>query len=196
MKKNLKRGITGAVILAVVLLAGYYFQRLQIKSYSPEDIVAYQQDDLQLEVFYNRPYKKNRVIFGGLVPYGEVWRTGANEATTFQTSKDIMVDGSFLAAGKYTLWTIPGENSWKVIFNSEMYPWGITLDKVPSRLPEYDVLTIEVPVEQPDSPVEQFSIYFEEANDLIEMNLAWDTTLISVPITEASKNSVANAHSS
>jgi hypothetical protein len=71
------------------------------------------------------------VIFGGLVPYGEVWRTGANEATTFTTNQDLLVDGSFLAAGKYTLWTIPGPESWKVIFNSKMYPWGIDTDKKP-----------------------------------------------------------------
>ncbi|WP_424494790.1 DUF2911 domain-containing protein [Salinimicrobium sp. GXAS 041] len=196
MKKNLKRIIFGTGVLCLVVLAGYYLQRLQTKSYSPEDTVAYQQDDLQMEVFYNRPYKKNREIFGGLVPYGEVWRTGANEATTFQTNENIMVDGSFLPAGKYTLWTIPGEDSWKVIFNSEMYPWGITLDKVPSRLPEHDVLTIEVPVEEPGSSIEQFSIYFQETNELIEMILAWDMTVISIPIIEASQTMMPESISS
>lgn len=185
MKRNVKRSITGAVIFSAVLLIGYYVLKVQTKSYSPEDTVTFQQDDLELQVFYNRPYKKGREIFGGLVPYDEVWRTGANEATTFETNKDILVDGSFLPAGKYTLWTIPGENSWKVIFNSEMYPWGITLDKVPSRLPEYDVLTVEAPVNKLDSSIEQFTIFFEEANGLVEMILAWDTTAISVPIKKA-----------
>jgi hypothetical protein len=96
MKKNLKFGIIGAVVFTLIILGGYYFSNIRTKSYSPEDIVAYQHDDLQLEVFYNRPYKKGREIFGGLVPYDQVWRTGANEATTFQTNKDIMVDGSLL----------------------------------------------------------------------------------------------------
>ena len=175
----------GAAIIGLIILAGYYILKVQTKSFSPEDTVVYQQDDLELEVFYNRPYKKNRVIFGGLVPYDEIWRTGANEATTFSTNKDILVDGSLLTAGKYTLWTIPGEDSWKVIFNSEMYPWGITLDEVPSRLPEYDVLIVEVPVHELETSIEQFTITFEERNDLIMMILAWDQTAIRVPITEA-----------
>lgn len=185
MKKNLKRSLIGAGIFILVALGAYYTLKIKTKSYSPEDTIAFQQQELELEVFYNRPYKKNREIFGGLVPYGEVWRTGANEATTFQTNKDILIDGSFLPAGKYTLWTIPGEDSWKVIFNSEMYPWGITLDKIPSRLAEFDVLTVEVPVETLDTSVEQFSIYFKESNDLILMTLAWDQTAVYVPIKEA-----------
>lgn len=191
MKKNLKRSLLGAVIFTILVLSAYYVLNIKTKSYSPEDTIAYQQDDLELEVFYNRPYKKNRKIFGGLVPYNEVWRTGANEATTFQTNKDIMIDGSPLPAGKYTLWTIPGEESWKVIFNSEMYPWGITLDKVASRLPEHDVLTVERPVVTLEDPIEQFIIDFEETNDLIMMVLAWDTTAVYVPIKEMEMNGTA-----
>lgn len=192
MEKNLKFSLIGAVIFTLLVLGGYYFSNIRTKSYSPEDIVAYHQDDLELEVFYNRPYKKGREIFGGLVPYDQVWRTGANEATTFQTNKDIMVDGSLLRAGKYTLWTIPGEESWKIIFNSEMYPWGITLDKVPSRLPEYDVFTVEVPVRRLNSSIEQFSITFEEANEFVVMILAWDTTALYVPMKEPESNLTAS----
>jgi len=160
----------------------YIIYKNNTKSYSPEDTVEYNSGDLHLEVFYNRPYKKDREIFGGLVPYNEVWRTGANEATTFTTSKDILVDGSPLPAGTYTLWTIPMEDSWKVIFNSEMYPWGITADKLPSRVADYDVLTIEVPVRKLKNSVEQFTINFEEQREFINLNLAWDQTLIRVPI--------------
>lgn len=185
MKKNLKRSLIGAGIFFFIILAAYYSLNIKTKSYSPEETVIFQRDDLKLEVFYNRPYKKNREIFGGLVPYGEVWRTGANEATTFETNKDLLVDGSLLPAGKYTLWTIPGEDSWKVIFNSQMYPWGITLDKVASRLPEYDVLTLEVPVNRLYNSLEQFTIYFQEANDFILMILAWDQTAVHVPMREA-----------
>ena len=160
----------------------YIIYKNNTKSFSPEDTVELSSGDLQLEVFYNRPYKKDREIFGGLVPYNEVWRTGANEATTFFTSKDILVDGSLLPAGTYTLWTIPGPESWKVIFNAEMYPWGITADKLPSRIAEYDVLTIEVPVRNLKNPVEQFTIYFEEKQGLINFHLIWDNTLIRVPL--------------
>ncbi len=163
-------------------MVAYIVYKNNTKSFSPEDTVEFSSGELQLEVFYNRPYKKEREIFGGLVPYNEVWRTGANEATTFFTSEDILVDGSLLPAGTYTLWTIPKEDSWKVIFNSEMYPWGITADKLPSRVPQYDVLTIEVPVKKLKNPVEQFTIFFEEKQGLINFHLVWDKTLIRVPL--------------
>lgn len=182
MKRNYKTGLKIAGILIGVVLIVLFFQRYSTKAYSPEDTVIYQDTGLELEVFYNRPYKKERKIFGGLVPYGEVWRTGANEATTFYTSEDLLVDGSMLPAGKYTLWTIPGENSWKVIFNSKMYPWGIDNDKKAYRQPEFDALVLEVPVRKQETQIEQFSIFFERGNDFVLLNFAWDETLVTVPL--------------
>ena len=187
MKKTIERTLLGFAILVGTIMVAYFIFKTDTKSYSPEDTVVFENKELQLEVFYNRPYKKGRQIFGGLVPYNEIWRTGANEATTFTTNKDILVDGSPLAAGTYTLWTIPMEDSWKVIFNSEMYPWGITADKRPSRIPEYDVLTVQVPVQKLEQPVEQFTIDFDEQHNFILMNLVWDQTLVSVPIKDAEK---------
>lgn len=172
--------IAGAIIVLGIVLA--LILRYTTKAHSPEDTVTYVKEDLRLEVFYNRPFKKEREIFGKLVPYNEVWRTGANEATTFETSKDILVDGSLLKTGKYTLWTIPLENSWKVIFNSKMYPWGINLDEKAYRDPEFDALVLERPVNKLDSTLEQFTIIFEESGDFIYMFLAWDDTSVSLPI--------------
>lgn len=185
MKKNYKTGLKIAGVLILLVLVGLFFQRNFTKAHSPEDIVLYEGDSLELEVFYNRPYKKERVIFGELVPYGEVWRTGANEATTFTTNQDLLVDGSYLPAGKYTLWTIPGEETWKVIFNSKMYPWGIDTEKKAYREPEFDALVLEVPVQNMNSVMEQFSIYFERANDMVIMNLAWDQTKVTLPLQTA-----------
>lgn len=185
MDKKYKTGLKIAGAVIVLVLIGLFFQRNFTKAHSPEDIVLYEDDSLELEVFYNRPYKKERVIFGELVPYGEVWRTGANEATTFYSNKDLLVDGSYLPAGKYTLWTIPGEESWKVIFNSKMYPWGIDTDKKAYRDAEFDTLVLEVPVQEMKEEMEQFSIYFERANDLVIMNLAWDQTKVTLPLQTA-----------
>ena len=182
MQSKIKKSILGLVIVLGAIMLTYIIYKNNTKSYSPEDTVEFSSGDLELEVFYNRPYKKDREIFGGLVPYNEVWRTGANEATTFFTSKDILVDGSLLPAGTYTLWTIPQEETWKVIFNSEMYPWGITADKLPSRIPEYDVLTVEVPTRELNNPVEQFTIYFQEKQGFVHLNLVWDQTLVRVPL--------------
>ncbi|MDT0686884.1 DUF2911 domain-containing protein [Autumnicola psychrophila] len=189
LKKSLK--IIGAI--TAVILAIAFVLRYDTKAHSPQDTVHFKSNGITLEVFYNRPYKKDREIFGGLVPYDEVWRTGANEATTFQTDKDILVDGSLLKAGKYTLWTIPGKETWKVIFNSQMYPWGIDLEKKAYRDPQYDVLVIETAVNKIDNNVEQFTISFEERNDLIFLFLSWDDTRISLPIKEAEGVEVAES---
>ncbi|RKS45099.1 Protein of unknown function (DUF2911) [Gillisia mitskevichiae] len=181
--KNSRR-FTIKIIIAViaVVIAGVLLWRYSTKALSPEDSSLFSEDSLKMEVVYNRPYKKGREIFGQLVPYNEVWRTGANEATTFSTNRDILIDGSLLQSGTYTLWTIPNKESWKVIFNSKMYPWGINLEKKASRDPSFDVLVLETPVIKMKDTLEQFSIYFEKANDLVLFNLAWDDVKISIPI--------------
>ncbi|TRO63953.1 DUF2911 domain-containing protein [Christiangramia sabulilitoris] len=173
----------GGIIIFLALVIALIF-RYTTKAHSPEDTVVYTKEDLEIEVFYNRPYKRDRDIFGKLVPYNEVWRTGANEATTFETNKDLQVDGSLLKAGKYTLWTIPMENSWKIMFNSKMYPWGINMDKQAYRDPRFDELVLERPVQQTGMVYEQFTIAFEASGEFIFMSLAWDDTLINIPIKE------------
>lgn len=187
MKRTIKRTFLGLAILAGTIMVSYVIFKTNTKSFSPEETVTFPAEELTLEVFYNRPYKKDREIFGGLVPYDEVWRTGANEATTFFTDKDILVDGSLLAAGTYTLWTIPKEDSWKIIFNSKLYPWGITPDGEPSREAAFDVLTIEVPVIKLEQPIEQFTIDFKNTHDFILMTMAWDQTMVEIPIKDLSK---------
>ncbi|MGM0934531.1 MAG: DUF2911 domain-containing protein [Bacteroidota bacterium] len=189
MNSTLKTTLKILGIILVLSAGIIYFLRTTTKTHSPEETVTFSKGDLELEVFYNRPYKKDRVIFGELVPYNEVWRTGANEATTFTTNKDILVDGSELKAGKYTLWTIPMEESWKVIFNSKMYPWGIDLEEKAYRDPEYDMLVLEVPASISETSIEQFTILFEETNDLIFMVLSWDKTRVAVPIKEKEPSS-------
>lgn len=184
MKKPQGWSIKLIIAVVAIIICGVLLWRYATKAHSPEDTSVFAEGSLEMEVVYNRPYKKGREIFGKLVPYGEVWRTGANEATTFTTNKDIFVDGSELKKGIYTLWTIPEKDSWKVIFNSKMYPWGINLEKVASREPEFDALVLELPTRKLQDTLEQFSIYFDKQNDLIFLNLAWDTVKVAVPIKE------------
>ena len=175
--------ITG-VAVALLIILGFvakFFVKQHDKSFSPEEEVTFTSGDLAIQVFYNRPYKKSREIFGGLVPYDKVWRTGANEATTFQTSKDLSFEGSVLKRGKYSLWTIPGEETWKVIFNSEYGQWGIGSDGEANRNPAKDVLTIDVHAVQQEQIFEQFTISFEKVGEDAEMVLIWDKTLVAVP---------------
>lgn len=175
------------IVLAVLVLAGIVGWPMlmeQTKKASPEQIVSYQQNGLDLEVFYCRPSKKGRDIFGGLVPYGEVWRTGANEATTFETGTNIKVAGQDLPAGKYTLWTLPGEQEWEIIFNEKMYAWGVGFNAKASIDREADKLVVKVPAESTTSVVDTFTIAFE-AGDTATVNhmvLSWDDTRVRVPI--------------
>ncbi len=177
--KVLRRIVIIAAIVVGLLYLAFQFMKTQTKKHSPEDTVEYVQGDLSLSVTYSRPYKKGRVIFGELVPYGEVWRTGANEATTFTTSKDLTIDGKTLPAGDYTLWTIPNQDSWNVIFNNKQYGWGVNFSAEASRDPEADVVNVQVPVEKMSNVTEQFTIAFEDG-EALKMTLAWDEVKVAV----------------
>ncbi|MDB5136313.1 MAG: hypothetical protein JWP37_2916 [Mucilaginibacter sp.] len=95
---------------------------------SPRDSVSGTVAGSTIKISYGSPSVKGRKIWGGLVPYDQIWRTGANPATIFETSKDIKIGGKTLPAGKYSLYTKPGEKEWKVIFNSQTGQWGIKMD--------------------------------------------------------------------
>ncbi len=183
MPKLLKQTLFIILGLVIISFLAMYLMKKNTKKHSPEETITHTAKDVTFTVFYNRPFKKGRKIFGNLVPFDQVWRTGANEATTFTTSKDIMVDGSILKKGTYTLWTVPNAKSWKVIFNKKEYSWGVDMNGTPKRNETYDALTVEVPVHPLLNVVEQFSIYFENAKDFTILYLAWDRTAIAVPIT-------------
>lgn len=97
-----------------------------------------------VSIRYNSPSVKGRQIWGGLVPYDKVWRAGANQATIFTTDKDIKVEGKALPAGKYSLYAIPGEKEWTIIFNSQTGQWGITRAGETTEDPTKDVLRVTV----------------------------------------------------
>lgn len=128
----------------------------------------------KVEITYSRPFVNERTIWGELVPYGEVWRTGANEATTFEISHDAKINGKALAAGEYGLFTIPGKDSWTVIFNKEAEQWGAF-----QYNQEEDALRVEVSPESA-THAEMFTIGFSDVDsDSAQVNLHWKET--SVP---------------
>jgi hypothetical protein len=180
----MKRLLLFAGLLVVFLLAGAIFWWYNTKSYSPENSVTFQDGELRITVSYNRPFKKGRAIFGGLVPYGKTWRTGANEATVFETNQDLFLDGKKLAKGKYSLWTVPGEQQWQVIFNTTIPPWGIDVMKngEAARDPQATEVIVEVPTMLSPKEIEQFTITVEKVNDSMELVLMWDRTLVAVPL--------------
>lgn len=183
MSKTLKIILIIISGLVIISIAGFYFLKTNTKKLSPEDTLIFEKENLKIEVFYNRPFKKGRKIFGELVPYNEVWRTGANEATTFKTNKDLLIEGSKLKAGKYTLWTIPKKTSWQVIFNEKMYNWGVNFsDGKASKVEKFDALKVEVPISKNLKTIEQFSIYFDEQFGTINMFLAWDNIVVPLSL--------------
>ena len=173
---TMKRILTILGILAAVLLVGFLILRTTTKSNSPEATAQTNQNGLIVKVDYCRPYKKGRQIFGGLVPYGKVWRTGANEATLIKFDQNVTVAGQSLKAGEYTLWTIPSQQGWIVVINGETGQWGTNYDQ------KKDVFRTPIS-SRPHSPMaEQFTISFTPATGGTDMILAWDTTEAIVPI--------------
>ncbi|TNJ43065.1 DUF2911 domain-containing protein [Tamlana fucoidanivorans] len=183
MNAFLKRTLILLSIIALGLfLYSVFVENIFSPRLSPKDTVEFKLNDLKLEVFYNRPYKKGREIFGALVPYNQVWRTGANEATTFETNQTLDVKGMPLTPGKYTLWTVPKDSAWTVIFNSKQYKWGVNAQMQPMWDPNYDVINVDVPVEKLANPVEQFTISFDNSTDNLFLTMAWDDVKIAVPL--------------
>src|SRR5271157_4863601 len=125
---------------------------------SPHEKVTATVGGQTITVEYGRPYLKGRKMLGGHEPYGKVWRTGADEATTFTTNSDLMFGSLHVPAGTYALFTIPGENEWTVILNKVAKTWGaFDYDKNKAQ----DLGQIKVPVEKLSSPVEQLTISIE-----------------------------------
>jgi hypothetical protein len=161
----------------------FYFRFFYTKSFSPQGEVAFEKDNLKVSILYNRPSKKGRVIFAkdGLVPFGRVWRTGANEATVLKTNQSLEFAEQELPAGEYSVWTIPGPQTWKVILNSEIPSWGVGFDGQAQRNPEKDALMVEVPIVTQDKEFEQFTISIDKMGDEMELVFIWDKTLVAVP---------------
>ncbi len=180
--KIIKWVLISLAVLALVLFLAFQWMKSSTKKMSPEGNVSFKFEEYDVNLFYNRPSVKGRTIFGQLVPYNEVWRTGANEATTFTTATDLEIDGKILPAGEYSLWTIPGEQEWQFIWNSKVPGWGVDWDGKANHDPEFDVLTTTIYKETIPNIIEQLTINLVQTNEGFEMQLAWENVLARVPI--------------
>ena len=177
--KNILKIIVGFVV-AAILYVGY----MVAFPVSPLETVTYSSEISDFEVVYSRPYKNDRLIFGSeaegaLVPFRQYWRTGANAATTFQTSNDVLFGDKKIKAGIYRLYTVPNKETWKVTLNSEA-------DKLFAiSEPDYskDIITTKLPSRSDlETAVEQFTIDFAQDSLGLNMNLVWDKTILSIPL--------------
>ncbi|MCW9705674.1 DUF2911 domain-containing protein [Aliifodinibius sp. 1BSP15-2V2] len=132
-----------------------------------------------MKIIYGQPYKRGRKIFGELVPYNEVWRTGANEATELTTTQDILWAGKKLKAGTYALFCIPRENDpWTIILNSQLGQWG-AFDYQSTD----DELRVDIPSTKTESSTEAFTIEFAKLDgDSTQVVMGWNKTEVSIPV--------------
>ncbi|QNL51123.1 DUF2911 domain-containing protein [Olivibacter sp. SDN3] len=152
------------LVFLCVSAVGVQAQQDKSKRPSPPDSVKVTTGSgLDVEIHYSRPSVKGRALGVDIAPLGTVWRTGANEATTFAISKDATIDGKSLKAGKYSLYSIPGENTSTIIFNKIWDQWGTNYDE------KEDELRVDVPTEESTDFKEQFTITASETG-LIELH--------------------------
>ena len=130
-----------------------------------------------ITVDYSSPRVKGRKIYGELVPFGQVWRTGANEATTFVVTADVTVGGTPVPAGSYTIYTIPNKDKWTLIISKKTGEWGTNYAGASE-----DLARIDMKASPLSSPVENFTISFDKSANGGTLNIDWETTRASVSI--------------
>jgi hypothetical protein len=173
----LSRALVAAAI-ALVPFCVLEAQEAQPRILSPRDSVVQVVGEGRVVIDYGRPSKRRRKeIFGALVPYGVVWRTGANEATHLRTDRDLMIGKLRVPRGTYTLWTIPGREQWTLIVNHQTGQWGTEYDST------QDLGRVTMEVAPLEEPLEQFTIAIRPAhNGSAVLRMSWDTTQASIPI--------------
>jgi len=161
----------------VLFMTSYIASLAQEQRVSPLSVTISRYKDTYVKIVYSQPHKNGRDIFGKLVPFGEVWRTGANEATEITITRDILVNGQELKAGTYSIFTIPNTTTWTIIFNSDLGLWGAY-----NYNAKKDVLRIVVPTIVTGDVAEAFTIGIDARNDKADIFLHWDKTKVIIPV--------------
>ena len=172
--------ILGSALIATLTLAGIAVVAQQDKPSRPSPPAKAEcklQGGKDITIDYSSPRAKGRKIFGGLVPYGQIWRAGANEATTLVTGSDVSIGGKAVPAGSYTIFTIPGEGKWTLVISKKTGEWGTAYPG-----PDNDLARIDMKVSKLAAPVENFTIALDPAGAGCILKMEWETTGASVDI--------------
>lgn len=162
----------------IALFASVQAQQLQMPQASPSATISQKVGLTDVKVEYSRPSTKGRKIFGELVPYGQVWRTGANSATTLEFSTEVMIKDTVVPSGKYALYTIPGKNEWTIVLSKNTDLWGSI-----GYTPDDDVTRFKVPVNKLSRKYETFEISFNNMTDNgADLSMKWDNTRVDFRI--------------
>jgi hypothetical protein len=170
------RGVIGFTV-AVAFIAPNGLLATQSQRLSPHETVNATVDGAKISITYGRPYMKGRKIAGGLVPYGQVWRTGADEATTLVTDKALMFGNTHVEPGTYTLYTLPGEDGWQLIINKQTGQAGTEYNQA------QDLARIPMKVTKTPAAVEQFTIAINDTSAGGELKLTWENSDVRAPFT-------------
>lgn len=167
-------GVLAGIVVAMALgrVGGVEAQKKPVAS--PRDSLSVSIGGAQITVNYGRPSKRGRAVFDSLVPYGSVWRTGANAATAFTTTKPLMIGSLMVPAGSYTLFTIPGKASWQLIVNKQTGQWGLEYDATK------DLGRVEMKVETLPAVVEMMAIKVVPGAKGGVLRVEWDRTAATV----------------
>lgn len=155
-----------------------FSQDMKLPAPSPTAYLKQDFSTSNIEITYSRPNVRGRKIFGDLIPFGQVWRTGANSATKISFGEDVALAGMNLKAGTYALYTVPGEKSWKIIINKGVSNWGVSgFDD------KDDVIQFEVPVQKLAEGVSSFTIAVDNIlGNACDLVLSWENTKITIPV--------------
>jgi hypothetical protein len=165
-------------MLLCILSSACFSQEALAPKPSPLALIKMRYKDAYVRLTYSQPHKNGREVFGKLVPYGQVWRTGANDATEITTTRDIQFGPQVLKAGTYSLFTIPEKDKWTIIVNSEVGLWGAY-----NYNEKLDVMRFEAPVEKIKNVVyEPLTMQFDQKNEIASLLIMWDDVRISVPV--------------
>jgi hypothetical protein len=168
-----------SAIVAVLLVCFANLGFAEEKKSPPADAQCKFSDGKTVKVQYSSPRMRGRKVYGGLVPYGQVWRTGANEATSFVTDTNLTVAGKDVPAGSYTIFTVPNQDKWSLIINKKTGEWGI-----PYKYESDELLRADMNVAKTPSQVENFTIAFDQGGGGCTMNLDWENTRASIQLQE------------
>ena len=163
-----------------LLLATGLFAQIEHPRVSPLSVVEQKVGLSTIKVEYSRPGVRNREIIGDLVPYGRIWRVGANESTKFSVDTEVEIMGNTLAPGTYALYAFPYENKWEIVFHSNTTHWG---DGRKNYQPEEDIFRVDIVPEQLQELQENFLITFDKIDhNGMDMIWQWEYTKITIPI--------------
>src|SRR5688572_2701915 len=173
MRKSAMVIVAFIAVAALVVLA----QQDKSKRPSPPATAEAMIGGKKISIEYSRPSAKGRKVFGGLVPYGQVWRTGANEATALKTDADLQFGSLSVPKGTYTVYTVPDETSWTLVINKQTGQWGTEYSQA------QDLGRVPMKVSSTEKPVEMFTIAIEPKGNGGTLKMTWENTAASAEFT-------------